>query len=97
MIKKTSKLFIRCEVDNRERVICVFDVNVTNEQMIEVISKYLEEHEMDEDDEYAPIKSKEDCNEYAKRIVEGETIDFDIDIYFLEVDVLTYTNREFKF
>lgn len=97
MIKKTSKLFIRCEVDNRERVICVFDVNVTNEQMIEVISKYLEEHEMDEDDEYAPIKSKEECVEYAQRIVDGETIDFDIDIYFLEVDVLTYTNREFKF
>jgi hypothetical protein len=82
------------ETDNRTKVICVFDVNVSTEQMVEHIAKYLEKNEMNEDDEYAPI-SKEDCLEYAKQIVNGEIADFDLDRYWLEVDVPTLANYVF--
>lgn len=96
MINKTSSIFMKDETDNRTKVICVFDVNVTNEQKIEYISKYFEEHEMNEEDEYAPIRSKIDCDVYARNIVnEMGMADFDLDRYWLEVDVPTLANSIF--
>ena len=96
MIQKTSNIFMKDETDNRTKIICVFDCNVSTEQMVEHIAKYLEEHEMDENDEYAPIQSKEQCLVYAKEIVNGEYIDFYMDKYWLEVDVPTFENPIFN-
>ena len=95
MIQKTSNIFMKDETDNRTKIICVFNANVSTEQMVEHIAKYLEEHEMDEEDEYAPIRSKEQCLVYAKEIVTGEYIDFYMDKYWLEVDVPTMENSIF--
>ena len=97
MKQSASHIFMKDETDNRTKIICVFNVNVSTEQMVEHIAKYLEEHEMDENDEYAPIQSKEQCLVYAKEIVDGEYIDFDLDKYWLEVDVPTFENPIFKF
>ena len=96
MIQKTSNIFMKDETDNRTKIICVFNVNVSTEQMVEHIAKYLEEHEMDENDEYAPIRSKEQCLVYAKEIVNGEYIDFYMDKYWLEVDVPIFENPIFN-
>lgn len=75
MNKKTCNVFFKDEVDNRTKVTCVFDASAS---MIEVVSKYLKENEMDkEDNEYATIVSKEDCDNEAYKIVKGETLDFD--------------------
>ena len=45
MNEKTCNVFFKDEVDNRTKVICVFDANASDEDMIEVISTYLEENE----------------------------------------------------
>ena len=97
MIQKSSNIFMKDETDNRTKIICVFDVNVSTEQMVEHIAKYLEENEMDEEDDFAPLHTKEDCLDCAKEIVEGEFIDFDLDKYWLEVDVPTFENPIFNF
>lgn len=56
--------------------------------MIEVISTYLEKNEMiTEDDEYATITNKEDCDNEAYKIVKGETLDLDLDRYWIEKDI----------
>ena len=96
MKQSASHIFMKDETDNRTKIICVFNVNVSTEQMVEHIAKYLEEHEMNED-EYAPLQNKEDCLKCAKEIVDGEFIDFDLDKYWLEVDVPTFENPTFKF
>ena len=95
MINTTSRIFMKDETNNRTKIICVFNVNVSTEQMVEHIAKYLEEHEMNEEDEDAPIQSKEQCLVYAKEIVDGEYIDFYLDKYWLEVDVPTLANSIF--
>ena len=52
MNEKTCNVFFKDEVDNRTKVICVFDASASDEDMIEIISTYLEENEMiTEDDE----------------------------------------------
>lgn len=91
MINKTSSIFMKDETDNRTKVICVFDANASDEDMIKVISEYLEENEMDEEDnEYATIVSKEDCYNEAYKIVKGEMLDLDLDRYWLEKNVTMY-------
>lgn len=90
MIEKTCNVFFKDEVDNRTKVICVFDANASDEDMIKVISEHLEENEMDEDDEYATIVSKEDCDNEAYKIVKGEMLDLDLDRYWLEKNVSMY-------
>ena len=88
MVTKTCHLFIKDEIDNRTKVVFVFDVNVSNEEMIEAISKYFEDNEMDENDEYAPIQSKIDCDVYARNIVlDLGMCDFDLDRYWVERNV----------
>lgn len=87
MIVKTCNVFFKDEVDNRTKVVCVFDANASDEDMIKVISEHLEENEMNEDDEYATIVSKEDCYNEAYKIVNGEMLDLDLDRYWLEKNV----------
>lgn len=91
MIENTCNVFFKDEVDNRTKVVCVFDANASDEDMIKVISKHLEENEMDEEDnEYATIVSKEDCDNEAYKIVKGEMLDLDLDRYWLEKNVTMY-------
>ena len=91
MIEKTCNVFFKDEVDNRTKVVCVFDANASDEDMIKVISEHLEENEMDEEDnEYATIVSKEDCDNEAYKIVKGEMLDLDLDRYWLEKNVPMY-------
>jgi len=91
MVTGTCHLFIKDEIDNRTKVVCVFDSNVSDEDMIKVISEYFEENEMDEDDEYAPIQSKIDCDTYARNIVLNLGMaDFDLDRYLVERNVSMY-------
>jgi hypothetical protein len=90
MIVKTCNVFFKDEVDNRTNVVCVFDANASDEDMIKVISEHLEENEMNEDDEYATIVSKEDCYNEAYKIVKGEMLDLDLDRYWLEKNVTMY-------
>lgn len=85
-----AKAFIKDEIDNRTKTICVFGDNVSDEEMVKHISKYLEENEMDEEDEYAPIQSKIDCDKYAQAMVNGFMQDFDLDRYWIEE--VTYIN-----
>lgn len=59
--------------------------------MIEVVSKYLEENEMEVDDVYATITSKEECDNEASKIVKGEMLDMDLDRYWIEKDVKFYS------
>lgn len=88
MNKKTCNVFFKDEIDNRTKVVCVFDSNVSDEEMIEVVSKYLEENEMDAEDEYAPIQSKNDCDTYARNIVLNLGMaDFDLDRYWIEKNI----------
>lgn len=88
MIEKTCNVFFKDEVDNRTKVVCVFDSNVSDEEMIEVVSKYFEENEMNEEDEYAPIQSKIDCDTYARNIVLNLGMaDFDLDRYWIEKNI----------
>lgn len=91
MIEKTCNVFFKDEVDNRTKVVCVFDANASDEDMIKVISEHLEENEMDEEDnEYATIQSKTDCVNEAYKIVNGEMLDLDLDRYWLEKNVSMY-------
>ena len=91
MIEKTCNVFFKDEIDNRTKVVCVFDSNVSDEEMIKVISEHLEENEMDEEDnEYATIVSKEDCDNEAYKIVKGEMLDLDLDRYWLEKNIPMY-------
>lgn len=91
MNKKVCNVFFKDEVDNRTKVVCVFDANASDEDMIEVVSKYLEENEMDEEyNEYATIVSKEDCYKEAYKIVKGEMLDLDFDRYWLEKNIPMY-------
>ena len=91
MIEKTCNVFFKDEVDNRTKVVCIFNSNVSDEKMIKVISKYFEENEMTEDDEYAPIQSKIDCDTYARNIVLNLGMaDFDLDRYLVERNVSMY-------
>ena len=91
MIEKTCNVFFKDEVDNRTKVICVFDANASDEDMIKVISEHLKENEMGEGDEYyAPIPSKIDCDNEAYKIVKGEMLDLDLDRYWLEKNVTMY-------
>ena len=91
MIEKTCNVFFKDEVDNRTKVVCVFDANASDEDMIKVISEHLEENEMNEkDNEYATIVSKEDCDNEAYKIVKGEMLDLDLDRYWLEKNVPMY-------
>lgn len=88
MNEKTCNIFFKDEVDNRTKVVCVFDSNVSDEEMIEVVSKYFEENEMNEEDEYAPIQSKIDCDTYARNIVLNLGMaDFDLDRYWIEKNI----------
>ena len=96
MKQSASHIFMKDETDNTTKIICVFNVNVSTEQMVEHIAKYLEEHEMNKEYENAPIQSKEQCLVYAKKIVDGDFIDFYWNKYWLEVDVPTFENPIFK-
>ncbi len=90
MDKKTCNVFFKDEIDNRTKVICVFDASASDKDMIEVVSKYLEENEMEVDDVYATITSKEECDNKASKIVKGEMLDLDLDRYWIEKDVKFY-------
>lgn len=88
MNEKTCNVFFKDEIDNRTKVVCVFDSNISDEEMIEVVSKYFEENEMNEEDEYAPIQSKIDCDTYARNIVLNLGMaDFDLDRYWIEKNI----------
>lgn len=88
MNEKTCNVFFKDEIDNRTKIVCVFDSNVSDEEMIEVVSKYFEENEMNEEDEYAPIQSKIDCDTYARNIVLNLGMaDFDLDRYWIEKNI----------
>jgi hypothetical protein len=88
---KTCNVFFKDEVDNRTKVVCVFDANASDEDMIKVISEHLKENEMGEDDEYyPPILSKKGCDNAAYKIVKGEMLDLDLDRYWLEKNVSMY-------
>lgn len=91
MEKKTCNVFFKDEIDNRTKVVCVFDANVSDEDMIEAISKYLEENELDDEDDYAPIATKEDCDEEAYNIVKGGMLDLDYDRYWIEKDITLFS------
>ena len=88
MKKQTCNVFYKDEIDNRTKVICVFNANASDEDMTEIISKYLED-EIDED-EYSPIQSKRDCDTYAQNIVKGKMLDLDFDRYWIEKDVTLF-------
>lgn len=90
MDKKTCNVFFKDEIDNRTKVICVFDASASDKDMIEVVSKYLEENEMEVDDGYATITSKEECDNEASKIVKGEMLDLDLDRYWIEKDIKFY-------
>ena len=91
MDKKTCNVFFKDEIDNRTKVICVFDASASDKDMIEVVSKYIEENEMEVDDEYATITSKEECDNEASKIVKGEMLDMDLDRYWIEKDIKFYS------
>ena len=56
-----------------------------------VLAVGTEANEMNEDDEYAPIQSKIDCDTYARNIVLNLGMaDFDLDRYWLEKNVSMY-------
>ncbi len=88
MKKQTCNVFYKDEIDNRTKVICVFNADASDEDMTEIISKYLED-EIDEN-EYSPIQSKKDCDTYAQNIVNGEMLDLDFDRYWIEKDVTLF-------
>jgi hypothetical protein len=89
MKKQTCNVFFKDEIDNGTKVICVFNANASDEDMTEIISKYLENDEMDEN-EYSPIQSKSDCDTYAQSIVKGKMLDLDYSRYWVEKDITLF-------
>lgn len=86
MKEKKVYIFFKDEVDNRTKVVCVFDINTPKAKMVQFIQEYFEENEMDEDDEYS--LTKEECKEEAINIVcNNKMADFDLDRYWLEESV----------
>lgn len=91
MNKTTCVVFYKDSVDTNRKAICVFNKDsVSKKDMINIIAKYLQEEEMDDDDDFAPLQSVEDCLEEAENIVNGGLLDLDMDSYFIDEEVVYY-------
>ena len=84
MEKKKVKAFFRNQIDLYRRVVCVFDSNVSEEQMKEVVMEYLRENEYDDTDDSASLHTAEEIEEAAEMIVNGGTLDCDMDCYWID-------------
>jgi len=71
MEKKKVKAFFRNQIDSHRKVVCVFDSNVSEEQMKEVVIEYLRENEYDDSDDSAPLHTAEELEAAAEMIVNG--------------------------
>lgn len=83
------KAFFNDQVDTHRKVICVFDKNVTEEDMRNVIREHLREEEYDDIDDSAPLHTSEEIEDEVDRIMNGGLSDFDMDRYFID-DVEMY-------
>lgn len=84
MEKKRAKAFFRDQIDNRLKVVCVFEPKITKEQMNKVVMEYLKDNEYDETDEDAPIHTEEDLEVATDMIVNGEVLDCCMDYYWID-------------
>lgn len=85
------KAFFNDQVDTHRKTICVFDKNVSEEEMKNIIMEYLREHEYDDIDEFASLHTAEEIEETAENIINGEVFDCYMDRYFID-DVEMYYN-----
>ena len=83
------KAFFDSQIDTNRKVICVFDKNVTEDEMKDVIMEYLKEYEYDDEDDMATLHTAEEIEEVADKIIEGGIFDTDMDIYYID-DVEMY-------
>ena len=87
MVETICKVFYRHSVDTDTKALMVFDFNLEDKDVIQKIAEYLEKEEMDANDEYCVLQTKEDCLEEATNIVNGGLLDLDMDRYFInEID-----------
>lgn len=84
MEKKKVKAFLRNQIDSHRKVVCVFDSSVSEEQMKEVVMEYLRENEYDDTDDSALLHTAEEIEEAAEMIVNGGTLDCDMDCYWID-------------
>ena len=79
------------KVISRRKVICVFDKNVSREEMKQIIMEYLKENEYDDIDDSAPLHTAEELEEAAERIVNGGVFSH-MASYFID-DVEMYVQK----
>jgi predicted Rossmann-fold nucleotide-binding protein len=96
MIMAVSKIMVKAffndQVDTHRKVICVFDENVTEEDMRNIIREHLREEEYDDIDDSAPLHTAEEIEDEVDRIMNGGLSDFDMDRYFID-DVEMYVQK----
>lgn len=88
MKERKVKAFFNDQVDTHRKVICVFGDNVSEEQMKEVVSEYLLEHEYDDVDDLASLHTAEEIEETVGIIINGGVFDCDMDRYFMDEVVM---------
>ena len=64
--------------------VCVFGENISEEQIKEVVMEYLRENEYDDTDDSASLHTAEEIEEAAEMIVNGGTLDCDMDCYWID-------------
>lgn len=84
MEKKKVKAFFINQIDAYRRVVCVFGESISDEQMKEVIMEYLRENEYDDIDDMAPLHTSEEIEEASENIINGGTLDCDMDCYWID-------------
>lgn len=80
------------KIISRRKVICVFDKNVSKEEMKQIIMEYLKENEYDDIDDSAPLHTAEEIEEAAERIVNGGIFSHISDSYYID-DVEMYVQK----
>lgn len=88
MEKRKVKAFFNDQVDTHRKVICVFSDNVSDEQIKEVVSDYLREHEYDDEDDFASLHTWDEIEETAENIINGGVFDCYMDRYFIDEIVM---------
>ena len=95
MIMELSKIIVNAffmdKIISRRKVICVFDKNVSKEEMKQIIMEYLKENEYDDIDDSAKLHTAEELEEAAERIVNGG-IFARMDSYYID-DVEMYVQN----
>ena len=92
MSKIIVKAFFYDLIEASRKVICVFDKDVTEDEMKDIIMEHLRENEYDDIDDMAPLHTAEEIEETAENIINGGVFDCDMAKYFIDDVEMYYKN-----